>query len=176
MKVFFTASHRGKKYYQNVFDEIEKLGHKHLDDDLLKFSEIKFHSQKNLYQKKINSIQEAEVCVFETTISSSTIGYLIKKSLDIGKPTIVLYLKDNLPHFLLNVKEEKLIIRNYTNQNLKNIIKETLIQANRFRNKRFNFFITPDLLAYIEETSKKMNITKSTFIRNLINEHRKQKI
>lgn len=187
MKVFFTASQRGKKYfdenYQKIYQIIESFGNLLLDDDILIIPESNFYQKlsaggkeatKKLYEQKIKSIQEADVCVFEASIPSVSIGYQIRKSLELNKPTVILYFKNNPPHFLLGAKEEKLIVRSYTDRNLKQVVKEVLVEVSKLRDKRFNFFIGTDLLNYLEETSRKMKITKSTFIRNLILEHRKK--
>jgi hypothetical protein len=189
MKVFFTASHRGKKYfeenYQKIHQIIESLGNQLLEDDILVVPELKFYQElniggekavKQLYEKKIKCIQEADTCVFEASIPSVSIGYQVRKSLELNKPTAVLYFKNNPPHFLLGAEEEKLIFRSYTEHNLKQIVEEILTEANKMRDKRFNFFIGTDLLNYLEETSKNMKITKSTFIRNLILDHKKKHI
>jgi hypothetical protein len=187
MKVFFTASPRGKKYfdenYQKIYQIIESFGNQLLDDDILIIPESNFYQElsaggkettKKLYEKKIKSVQEADVCVFEASIPSVSIGYQIRKSLELNKPTVILYFKNNPPHFLLGAKEEKLIVRGYTDRNLKQVVKEVLAEVSKLRDKRFNFFIGTDLLNYLEEASRKMKITKSTFIRNLILEHRKK--
>jgi len=187
MKIFFTASQRGKKYfdenYQKIYQIIESFGNQLLDDDIINVSESRFYQQlslggekavKKLHQDKIRSIQEADVCVFEASIPSVSLGYQIRKSLELNKPTVILYFKNNPPYFLLGAKEEKLIVRSYTDRNLKQVVKEILTEVGKLRDKRFNFFIGTDLLNYLEQVSRKMKITKSTFIRNLILEHKKK--
>jgi hypothetical protein len=72
------------------------------------------------------------------------------------------------------LKDDRLFLINYNHTTLRKALQETFSNANRFRDKRFNFFISPDLLNYLEDTSKRMSVTKSTFIRNLIKEHREK--
>jgi predicted DNA binding CopG/RHH family protein len=72
---------------------------------------------------------------------------------------------------LTGIEDEKLIIRSYTEKNLKKILKEAIDLARQRSDKRFNFFISQKLLNYLESISKKEGINKSTFIRNLILEH-----
>jgi len=175
MKVFFTASWRGKKdfgqYYQKIYQIIESFGNLLLDDDVLVKSK---EAAEKLYEKKIRLIQEADVCFFEASVPSLSLGYQIRKSLESNKPTVVLYFKNNPPSFLLGAKEEKLIISQYDEKNLPQTVKKVLAEVAKLRDKRFNFFISTDLLNYLEEASAKLKITKSTFIRNLILEHKKK--
>ncbi|EKE15384.1 MAG: hypothetical protein ACD_12C00038G0001 [uncultured bacterium] len=187
MKVFFTASMRGqkafKKYYQKIYYEIEKLGYKHLDQEVIAlnsknyYQEIEKGGRKEqiaLYKRKIQCLHEADICIFECSLHSLSIGYVIQKSLDFNKPTVVLYYKDNLPYFLMGAQEEKLIIRTYTEHNYKKILKATLKDARERKDKRFNFFISPKLLNFIEKTSKEQGITKSRLIRSLIFDYMKK--
>lgn len=181
MKIFFTASLRGKKehdyFYEIIYNYIRELGYKNVDDEIFKLSEGEYYNRiekegrdayVDLYQRKIKHIQEADLCIFECTLHSLSIGFLIEKAMSLNKPTIVLYLEDNIPHFLAGVENDKLIVSSYKKENLIQILKNAIEQARDIRDTRFNFFISPSLLSYLEETSKKLSVTKSTFIRNLI--------
>lgn len=187
MKVFFTASFRGDKTilkrYRQIYDIIDSLGYHHVDHDVVKVNPDDFYEKLtkegrvgnvDLYNRKIKSIQEADICVFECSVHSLSIGFVIQKALEYNKPTIVLYHDNDIPHFLVGAKDEKLIIKNYTDSSVEKVVKLSLEEAGEVRDKRFNFFIRPELLTYLEKASKDLNITKSTFIRNLILEHRKK--
>lgn len=186
MKVFFTASQRGKnefgKRYSEIIEEIKRLGFQILQDDISEISPSKLYEQLGegshkanveFYKKKLDRIQEADVNVFECSAHSLSIGFIIEKSLEANKPTVVLYYKDLVPFFLTGNQDEKLILKNYNEKNLKKTLNECLSLAKERRDKRFNFFISPKLLDYLEKTSKSLGITKSKFIRNLILEHMK---
>lgn len=187
MKVILTASLRGKKYfeeqYKAIFREIEKLGHENIADDLLNPSQNPVYmdivegvrdANIALYKKKIEDIQKADICIFECSTHSLAVGFVIQKALALNKPTIVLYYKENAPDFLAGVEDEKLITRSYDETNLHEVLANAISDASSLRDKRFNFFISPRLLTYLEKTSKEEGVTKSTFIRNLILEHRKK--
>lgn len=187
MKVFFTASMRGQKefkaYYEKIYHTIEELGYTQLDDELINQKIRNFYDELekkgrdayvDLYKRKMRLIHEADICVFECSLHSLSIGFVIEKSIDLNKPTIALYYKDNLPHFLMGVDEEKLFIKSYTENNIKKVLKETLKDARERKDKRFNFFITPKLLLYLEKISKEQGVTKSKFIRSLIFEYMKK--
>jgi len=187
MLIYFSAPQLGKKYfeeyYRKIYKEIERLGYIHLDDEIIKIKAKEYlerfedgsksyHSQ--LYKKNIGLLQKADINVFDCSFDSLSIGFMIEKSLEYGKPTIVLYLKDNLPFFLVGANDEKLVLRSYNERNLHNVITKSLDEAKIRRDKRFNFFISQELLAFLEQESTRQSTTKSTFIRNLIIDYRKK--
>lgn len=184
MKAFFTASQRGKKYFDEYYEQIYNIlmeeGYKVVDDVIVKVSEQEFYnklsaegleSYRELYERNTKAMRESDVNIFECSLPSLSIGFMIQKSLDEGKPTVVLYVDDNVPQFLAGIEDERLIIVNYKKEDLKDKLRKALVESQQKMDKRFNFFISPDLLNYIDAASKKMQITKSTLIRNLIIEH-----
>ncbi|MFA5137108.1 MAG: hypothetical protein WC489_07025 [Patescibacteria group bacterium] len=185
MKVLFTASQRGKKlylpYYKEIAKSIQQLGYTLLDDDLLTLETDEFYSQFedggrqaliDFYKNELKKIQKADINVFDCSFGSLSIGFIIEKSLGLNKPTVVLHYKDNAPFFLAGAEDEKLLISSYDDHNISAVVQNILDSASELRDKRFNFFISPELLNYLEITSKKQSITKSLFIRKLILEHR----
>lgn len=187
MKITFTASLRGKKDFEAQYDailsELKKNNEIDLSEGLLTQTSGKAYTdvQKGnreaniaLYKKKIEELRHADFCIFECSAHSLTIGFMIHKALEMNKPTIVLYYKDNDPEFLAGVEDDKLIIKSYDDENLPKILKDAFDAAQDVRDKRFNFFISPNLLTFLESTSRDLGVTKSTFIRNLILEHKKK--
>ncbi len=186
MKIFFTASLRGQAefgtYYKEIFWLIEKTGAKNLDDEILKLSKDYYGTIQeqgraacvNLYQRKIKSLQQADICIFEGSVPSLSIGYLIDKALDFNKPTIILYYKSSTPQFISGIEGGKIVLKQYLANTLQKSFESALEEAKHLQDKRFNFFISPDLLNYLERASKEIGITKSTFIRNLILQHKKK--
>jgi len=166
-----------KIYYHKIYNEIKALGYEHLDHEIINFDRDHYYEKLEkegrkgyveLYQKKMQYLHEADICVFECSLHSLSIGFIIQRALDFNKPTVVLYYKENLPHFLMGAQEEKLMIRSYNEQNMKKVLKEILKDAWERKDKRFNFFITPKMLNYLEKASKAEGVTKSKFIRSLI--------
>lgn len=188
MKIFFTASQRGKKQfgksYKRIINFITSSGYSTLQDDILsdedpenlyKALESGDHKvQTEFYNKKIDAIQKSDLCVFEASTHSLSIGFVIQKALEFNKPTIVLYIENHKPLFFSGVDNEKLILQEYDEKNLEKQLDSAIQDALHLREKRFNFFISPGLLSYLEHTSKKEGITKSTFIRNLLIAHKKK--
>ncbi|OGK20860.1 hypothetical protein A2866_04850 [Candidatus Roizmanbacteria bacterium RIFCSPHIGHO2_01_FULL_39_8] len=187
MRVFFTASLRGtnefKNYYKNIYRETENLGYVHLDKEIFALSSQKYYKSienagrkafVDLYNRKMKHLKEADICIFECSLHSLSIGFLIQKALDFNKPTIVLFLKDHVPHFLAGIEDEKLIVHEYEEKTLNSVLRKCFDDAREKRDKRFNFFISPRLLTYLEKTSSALGITKSKFIRGLLIEHMKK--
>lgn len=186
MKVFYTATYSGKnvfgKYYQTIYDQIEALGYVHVDNEVItlnyedyvqKMSEGRDAQIAN-FHKKMDGIQNADICVVESSAHSLGNGFIVQRSLELGKPTIVLYYKDNTPFFLTGVEAEKLIVRSYDEENYKKVVRDALIIAREKRDKRFNFFLSPKLLNYIEDASKDRGITKSKLLRDMIVKHMRE--
>jgi predicted DNA binding CopG/RHH family protein len=183
MKIFFTASLRGKDDFGSCFDtiynEIDRLGYIHTDKIILDLNNVEYQqeygenkeSQFKIYKSSLGNMKLADMCVFEISNHDLDIGYLLNKSLELGKPTIAMYNVSYKPSFLLGMEDEKFILRGYTERNLKKVLREAVDAARERRDKRFNFFISPKLLEYLEKTSTRKGITKSKFIRNLITDH-----
>lgn len=187
MKIYFKASQRGKdeynKHYDRIYELIEKNGYKTVGKSFLHSTGETFYKELEkggdeayikFYNENVQKIKQADITVFECSVPSLSIGFMIKKSLEFNKPTIVLYLDHHIPHFLIGSEEEKLIIKSYSDKNLDEILDESLKEAKQRIDTRFNFFINPDLLNYLNEAAKKASVTKSTFIRNLIIQHRRE--
>lgn len=144
MKVYFTTSQRGKgyfdQYYIRIYNEIKKLGHTHLDDEIVKVTSKEFYkkleeggkeSYKRLYKNNLKNLLLSDINFFEVSIHSLSIGFMINKSIEINKPTIALYLKGNNPLFLSGIESNKFIILRYSRSNLERIVKESLEKAKK---------------------------------------------
>ena len=188
MKIYFTAPIKGVELIENhikeIYETIKKLGYIQIDDIVNRlnqgddFYEKLDKGGKNThsfyFEETITKIKSSDINIFECSIPSLGVGFQVVKSLDYNKPTIVLYQKDNLPHFLAGTQNDKFFLREYTSKNLVNVVTNTIEEAKHAADKRFNFFISPSLLSYLEEESKKFDMTKSAFIRKLIIEHKKK--
>jgi hypothetical protein len=187
MKVYFAASFRGIKYYSKfysgIYNSLEALGAKHLEKTLIHKDEE--HAYRNLekggveaytqfFNQTIKHIKTADVNVFDSTMPSLGIGFQVEKSLEFNKPTVVLYLKGHLPHFIAGTNSDKLILMEYDEKTLEDVVKKAVNSARVIADKRFNFFISPSYLTYLERISQKKGLTKSAFIRQLLHDYMKK--
>jgi hypothetical protein len=184
MKVFFVSAPRADKVIgsllQNLYKEIANLGYTHTSN-LIDMSSSDFEAKmqkkeavNEFYKQMVDSIEKADICIFEATTSSSGVGYLIDRALSNSKPTIVLFYKEFKSYLLPGVDNEKLSIYSYDDSNYKKILSQALELAKNLRDKRFNFFISPQQLEYLEKASTELGMTKSQFIRTLLSNHKKK--
>jgi predicted DNA binding CopG/RHH family protein len=181
MKVFYTATYKGAEKFSDQFKKIhtalEDLGYKLIVDPYLLAGEKYDDGMKDPqfaqkhFSEQINRVKSSDLCVFEGTYHSLGLGFLIKEAIEHGKPTIVLYYESYTPVFLSGIHDDKLVLQSYNDENYKEVLKECLDKAREKRDKRFNFFISPKLLEYLETASNEEGLTKSKFIRNLIVGH-----
>lgn len=186
MKVFFTGTYSGEsadlERYKRLFDAIRNLGYDHVDDEVIHTTYEAFtqrmaagrEAQLANFHSKMQAIAQADICVVETTIHSFGSGFIVQKSLEMAKPTMVLYFEDNVPFFLSGVEDDKLLVRSYSDENYQDVLREAFEIAREKRDKRFNFFLSPKLLTYLEDTSKKQGVTKSKLIRDMIVRHMRE--
>jgi predicted DNA binding CopG/RHH family protein len=179
MKVFFYAPLQSKAslypLYQKIYKTIVFFHHYHLNKMSYRTAKSSLSKKTSLGLDKLSRlIQEADSCVFEASYPDLSLGYLIARSLELDKPTVILSLKNHRPFFLDQISHEKLIFKTYVEDSLSIAIQEAFAESNLKTDKRFNFFISPNLLIYLNRVSKKLGVTKSTFIRNLIEEYRKK--
>ena len=106
--------------------------------------------------------------IAETSFPSTSIGYEVAHALRVGKPVLVLYSLGEAPSILGQHKDEKLVCEKYTMQNLKQMIDNFIEYVEGKTDLRFTFFITPKIVAYLDEVSKKDKVPKSVYLRNLI--------
>ncbi len=186
MKVFYVSAPRADKFVgdmlHKIYDEIKELGYTHTSD-LITLSSDSFETKmakgkegamSQFYQDMVDSIAKADFCIFEASVSSSGVGFLIDKSLSLSKPTIILFYQEQKSFLLPGVGDEKMSIFVYDETNYRQVIARAVDFAVNMRDKRFNFFINPNLLEYLVTVSKQKGVTKSQFIRSLILEHMKK--
>lgn len=184
MKVFFVSTPRADKVIgpmlQKLYKEIAVLGYAHTSD-LTDVPSVDFETKMKkkeaigeFYKQMVESIEKADICVFEATISSSGVGYLIDRALSNSKPTIVLFYKEFKSYLLPGIDNEKMGIYAYDENNYKKVLSQAFELAKNLRDKRFNFFISPQQLEYLEKASTENGLTKSQFIRSLLSSHKKK--
>lgn len=180
MKIYcgvpFLGIHQFSDNYKKLYQYVVELGYEHVDEEFLKIDQTdwlkkmtqskKAHAQH--FETKMQSVRKADICIFEASFHSLGIGFLIQKTLDDGKPCIVLYSKDSIPIFLSGARHEKLIVKQYIDSTLKKVLKSALTTAKERRDKRFNFYLSTKLLEYIELLSKEEGSTKSKVMRDII--------
>ncbi len=177
MKIYFTASIRGKqqfgKYYQTIYKKIEEIGHTLLDDVIIQPSDPFSHEDDRkenvtIFQKATKFIKACDVVILEVSVHSLSMGYVMRQALDAGKPVIALYLAGNIPYFAMEIEDEKLQVLEYTEENLGKALQSALDYAQEKVDTRFNFFIPASMMNYLDTVSQKEKIPRSVYLRRLI--------
>ena len=185
MKIYFIASSRlveaNPGLYKTMYSYLSAEA-KMVSDKVMKWikSGVKDISGAPLKVKKINyrdsldSVKKADVVVMEVSGHSMSMGYLISKALEMNKPVIGLHKKEHVPNFIKGISDPKLIICEYHEDDVEEIIEKALKKANSLVDVRFNFFVNSKILSYLDWVSQKKMLPRSVFLRNLI-EHEMKK-
>jgi len=185
MQVYFIASSRlvakdadfyGKMYkfisadYKMVSDKVwrwSKLGIKDLDKAPLQV-------KKENYEQTMKCVNKADLIIVEVSGHSMSIGYLLSKALEMNKPIIALYTSEHRPVFIKGISNPKLILAEYEKDNFEKVVAEAIKKAKGLIDMRFNFFVSPKILNYLDWVGQKRMIPKSVFLRNLIEREMKK--
>lgn len=180
MKIFFNSSLAGKNEfvgnYKEIFDALEKTGHKLLQSPVFESQaeEVVKETAKqagSYYDKLVQWIKQADVCVFEASYPSTSIGHEIALALHMSKPVIALHVKTAPRNKVLeSIGDEKLQVLDYTPGNLGDQVAEAVDYALEQADTRFNFFISPQIGAYLDRVSKERRVPRAVYLRRLIEE------
>jgi len=177
MRVFFTTTPRLKinhdQNIEEIFRALEDLGHEFTNDYLRKIDVEGFYQfdEKKVpvyYEEILDGLKKADVVIFESSLHSIGVGHLLQLALDRGQGVIALHMPGKFPFFLGGIKTEKLIIEEYTPENVKKVLKLAFEQIKDQMDERFTLLLPPKIVSYLNDLSKKKNIPKSVFIRGLI--------
>jgi len=126
------------------------------------------------YEESMKCINKADLMVMEVSGHSMSMGYLISKALEMNKPVIALYTVDHKPVFIKGIVNPKLILVEYTKDSLEKVMDEAFKKAKGLIDMRFNFFVSPKILTYLDWVAQRRMVPKSVFLRNLIEREMKK--
>lgn len=184
MKVYFTASVSAKDkligHYQAIVNYLKTQGHSVVADHILRSSEseimtltradrIKFLSQLEKW------IKASDFVIAETSFPSISVGYEIAIALRVGKPVLVMYSTGDPPSLLGQHADDKLVCEKYSKETVAKVIEEFIAYIEDKTDIRFNFFITPHIIGYLDEVAKKQKQPRSVYLRKLIEKDMKEK-
>ena len=185
MRVYFSASRYYREenldVYTKIVDTIGACDCEVLDNTIKTFKGIPDWTTDKLkeenYKKMLRLMDKADFSVFEASFPSTLhIGHEITLAIEKGKPIVVLY-KDadgREPMLFKGIKSEKIIWVKYNLENLESKLSEAIERAKIIQDVRFNFFVSPKILAYLDWVSKNRMIPRSVFLRDLIEKEMKK--
>lgn len=136
--------------------------------DIKSVSEIQ---SEDLYKAALKSLQQSDIVILEVSTNSFTQGYILQKSLEMGKPVIALHQRGKYSIFIKGIKNTLLQTIEYDDYSLNESLEEALQFAIENLMTKFNFYLSSDISNYLNWISKKKNLPKSEFVRALIREH-----
>jgi len=178
-KVFFTASYEGKQAYQENYDLIVKA----IKESTTEVIATELGNYKTiLTQKEMNKckteremhylaikrgIQWADLVILELSHESFQVGHEATLALELNKPVLGLSVNvdwsERIIHrYFYGEKYSKYFVKEIVQDFIAKNSKEDL-------NERFNLFLSKSQLKKLETLSKKENMNKSEYLRNLIN-------
>ncbi len=185
MQVYFVASSRlvakDSDFYIRIYKAISSE-HKMVSDKVLKWikSGIKDLSQESIETKKenylhvIKCIKKADIVVMEISGHSVSMGFILSKAMEENKPVIAIYTSEMDPVFVKGIVNPKLILAEYKKENIEQVISDSINKAKCLVDMRFNFFVSPKILNYLDWVAHKRMIPKSVFLRHLIEREMKK--
>ena len=179
MKVVFIASQVQTKdlgdYYKQMNDALVSHGLEvfsgHLfthvnDSDLAGKKQI-----ESWYKEVIQHVRAADAIFVEISYPSTVnVGHILTYALDAGKPVVALYKTGREPFFLRGKIDDKLVLLEYTDKDIKQVVANALDYVSSAQDVRFNFFISPEIGRFLDWVSKKRRLPRAVYLRKLIEE------
>lgn len=184
MKVYFSASisemnPTAKDNYKSIVDTLESFGHSVIANHVLMRNSDSYDGQD---EKEAISIQrkltkwkkQADLVVVEVSNKSFGVGQEISMAVSSNKPVIALYNSDKEPHILKDEGTDLILLVKYNQQNLRQVLKEAVEYSAEQQDIRFNFFISPYLVHYLDWVAKTKRVPRSVYLRDLIEKDMKE--
>lgn len=180
MKIYFTVSlsqstSQIQTISKRIVDQLNHLGHKNLHETIFEKNseyyknqseEDSLMEQKNLTRWK----NEADIIIIDVTKPSIGIGQELAYSLSLNKPVICLFNEEitKIPHILIDQAGESMLFQGYNRLNLEGVLKQSIDTVKKFKDIRFNMFLSREFNNYLNKVSAKNGISKAGYVRNLI--------
>jgi len=156
-----------------IQDTLTNSGHEVISQDFLSINQDFYMKQSedaalNAQKMLTKMKKKADIILFEVTNQSIGIGQEISLSLTMNKPVIALYQEGSKPHILRDQGTNLLLLCSYNKENLSEVISDSVKRALSLRDTRFDFFISPEIVAHLNEVSRRSKQPKSAYVRKLI--------
>ncbi len=179
MKVVFIASQAQspelEDYYKQINAALESHGLTVFSGHLFtKVNDSDLADQKKIegwYKEVIQHVRAADTIFVEISYPSTVnIGHILTYALDTGKPVVALYRSGREPFFLRGRVDDKLVLLEYNDKDIKEVVANALEYVSSAQDVRFNFFISPEIGRFLDWVSKKRRLPRAVYLRKLIEE------
>jgi hypothetical protein len=178
VKAYFTASLRGKpdylQNYQAIVSVLGKMGYKVYSEHILNENAGDIaagqndEEKKKFYHELLGKVKEADIVVAEISHPSISVGHEISFAMELNKVVIALHTEGNSSILLEGSDDIRLKMVNYNLDNLKEVLPKAVEEAKKAADVRFNFFVSPKILNYLDWVAQKRMVPRSVFLRDLI--------
>lgn len=183
MKIFYTASYYGKskyqKYYDMVLRAIEATNVEIISPEKGNYQTVlnpslkrKLKEEKIIHSEAIRKgILISDAVIIEASHEDFQLGYEAAFAVENKKHLLCLSTHEN---FSEKMRYRYLLGARYNEYNIEEIVENFINFVKKGQlSERFNLFLSPSQLQYLEKKAKEEKVNKSEYIRNLIEEDKK---
>lgn len=186
MKIFLSASIYGKQHLedscQKIADLVAKSGHTIVADHILQttneqMAQWKKNQDIEFHHFVMNGVKNSEALFAEISHPSTSVGYLIALAAQAGKPVVCFYHGTEKPHLFATLESEndKFVVAEYQDlKDLETLVPEMIEFVHQGQDSRFNFFVAPKHINFLNWIAQTKKIPRSVFLRKLIEEEMKK--
>jgi len=185
MKVYFLVSPRvvdkRQEFFSGVYDHLKKKN-KMISDLVKRLSKMKAgdfykvpeEEGADRFKMWVGYVKKCDVVVVEVSGHSMTLGYVLGKALELNKPVVALHRKGKKSYFVSGMDNFKLQVVEYDKTNVLKVLDEAMEKARKMVDVRFNFFVNPKILTYLDWVAMNKKVPRSVFLRELIEKQMKR--
>lgn len=179
MKVYFLVSPRvvdeRQEFFSEIYDHLKKDCR--MVSDLVKrlskmdagdFYKVPDSEGVDRFKKWVGYVRKSDVVVVEVSGHSMTLGYVIGKALELNKPVVALQKKGQTSYFVSGIDNSKLQVVEYEEANVLEVLDKAMNKVKKMIDVRFNFFVSPKILTYLDWIAMNRKVPRSVFLRELI--------
>ena len=172
---FSASSHfldKNKNLYNKIIKILSKNGYNLISNWI--YDKTKLNPEQ-LFKQANNAIRKSDLLIAEITNPSTSVGQQISLALSQKIPVIIL-IKSGVkyePRFTFGMKSPYISIIRYDSFSLEGELKNNLDKIKKNKYVKFNFVTTREINNFLEETSKEKKISKSKFLRKIIEDWKK---
>lgn len=184
MKIFFTCSYKGKELYQKEYDMIIRVLQEEPIDligtevgnymQLLpKSVKDRYQDEKRLHYEAVRyGILHSDAVILEISQEDFQLGHEATLAIQAKKHVLCLSIHED---FSKKISNEYFHGAKYSKYDITTYIEDflALLQEEKLSN-RFNMFLTPDQIRYVQDVAEGKGMTMSEYIRELINDDKQK--
>ncbi len=184
MKAYFSGSVFYRDKFESVYRQIVKVLQSmsvEVLENTTKIADEKYDEMTNedrveAYKQVLKWVDRSDFCVIEASFPSTLhVGHEISLIVGKGKPLIIVYQKGFDPSLFGISDNDKVFWLEY--EKVEDIAKKLALlvhEAKKSADVRFNFFVSPKILTYLDWVAKNRMIPRSVFLRDLIEKEMKK--